>query len=300
MTPRKALRRVKIIVWTEGGSGNPAANVPYIWPSGATGVSYRTAWLNGLAYWQEVTDTVILKIDTPDTYYNSAFNDVTNGFCRGQHVPGRPKIRKIIPGLKVSTYLGAAAAGTIYSAANVVSMSGGVTKLTVSAGVNECLLDWESALYNTATGFNWWTEATYDNAQFDTALIAGGIRDKADCIHYPSRIDETNGVAILNTIRARLNPRYIMFWPNSLGDFTDTRTINERSLRDLSGKYVLPNLSVYKSDQDHYSLEFNLFEYALKPALLRSADTPYVTFYVPMSNFEFVGQRVLEFYDNLL
>jgi hypothetical protein len=214
-------------------------------------------------------------------------------------VSGRPKIRKIIPGLKVAAYLGEAAAGTIYNAPGNSTMWLGMERLMGNAGVRECLLDWESALYNKVSGFNWWTEGTYDANQFYNAATLG-VRDRPDLIYYPSLIYETNGVSILTTIRRQLNPRFIMFWPNSLGDFTAANTLDERSLRELSGRYVLPNLSVFKSDQDVYSFEFNLFEYALKSALLRSADTPYVTLYVPMSNFEFVGQRVLEFYDNLL
>lgn len=121
-------------------------------------------------------------------------------------------------------------------------------------------------------------------------------------IHYPSRIGDLNGVAILDTIRVQMNPRYVMFWPNSLNDFTEAKATDERNLRALAGKYVFPNVSVYKS-QSSVSLQtfqFNLFAYALKSALIRNADTPEVTLYVAMSNLEAMAQRVRDIYDTLL
>jgi hypothetical protein len=297
MRAGELLRRVKLIVWTEAGDGNPSATLT-VYPSGGSS-TYRDAWLARCAIWQYVTDSFILKIDQPDNYYGK-LDDASAGFCRGQRIPGMPGVRRIIPGCAVSAFTGPAAPDSIEDAADYQNLAAAILDLTQAAGTTECFLDWESALKSGTLDY-WTTQTAYDGAAFEGAM-GDNFKDQDGLIHYPSRIGDYNGVDVLNRIRVRMNPRYIAFWPNSPDDFTAAKATDEQNLRGLASKYVFPNISLYKTPASAsvQAFQFNLFEYALKSALMRNADTPEVTLYVPMSNFEAMAQRVKEIYDTVL
>lgn len=318
------LRRVHLLPWADLAGNSYGTSLKRL-PDGQNS-DFGTEWLAGCAIWQDVTDTVALTVQDPESQANNFDGSYPNHFCAGQSVDGAPGVRRVIPGFKAHEYTKPASAGhgdwpdytgllfdsTAYGDTSTPgTMAYGADVICDTAGIRECLIDWESAFRHVAEinpgvfrEYNFWINAyrMYSDAGFSSALGTRLSDTGIDFLHYPSRPgDSPNGEAICTTLADRVNPRFIANWPNSQGQFTNiNRTAEEILLREISEKYVFPWISPWVATAPASVIEPLKFVDFLAKCQTRDAPVTEVVMFVPMSNWVYTATIIRDAYAALL